>query len=97
MHIAEHLNPLFEQIAKLEEALYNIQFEQHWLEAQTDQQAIGTVLTNDYLVANNSFSFHLLYAHFSFNKSTGYLTRHLYGFILLISFIIIIIIFKLPI
>lgn len=37
----EHLNPLLEQIAKLEEALYNIQFEQHWLEAQTDRQAIG--------------------------------------------------------
>ncbi|GAB2285174.1 hypothetical protein Dimus_019626 [Dionaea muscipula] len=36
----EHLNPLLEQIAKLEEALYNIQFEQHWLEAQTDRQAI---------------------------------------------------------
>ncbi|KAK4276169.1 hypothetical protein QN277_019146 [Acacia crassicarpa] len=39
----EHFNPLLEQIAKLEEALYNIQFEQHWLEAQTDRQAIGTV------------------------------------------------------
>ncbi|KAL9668999.1 hypothetical protein QQ045_006540 [Rhodiola kirilowii] len=26
--------------SKLEEALYNIQFEQHWLEAQTDRQAI---------------------------------------------------------
>ncbi|KAF8414276.1 hypothetical protein HHK36_002277 [Tetracentron sinense] len=36
----EHLNPLLEQIGKLEEALYNIQFEQHWLEAQTDRQAI---------------------------------------------------------
>ncbi|KAL5101040.1 hypothetical protein RYX36_005367 [Vicia faba] len=36
----EHFNPLLEQIAKLEEALYNIQFEQHWLEAQTDRQAI---------------------------------------------------------
>lgn len=40
---AEHFTPLLEQIAKLEEALYNIQFEQHWLEAQTDRQAIGTV------------------------------------------------------
>ncbi|KAF3963850.1 hypothetical protein CMV_011810 [Castanea mollissima] len=30
-------------IAKLEEAPYNIQFEQHWLEAQTDRKAIGTV------------------------------------------------------
>jgi len=28
----------------LEEALYNIQFEQHWLEAQTDRQAIGNYL-----------------------------------------------------
>ncbi|XP_019183148.1 PREDICTED: transmembrane emp24 domain-containing protein p24beta2-like [Ipomoea nil] len=36
----EHLRPLFEHINKLEEALYNIQFEQHWLEAQTDRQAI---------------------------------------------------------
>lgn len=36
----EHFNPLLEQIAKLEEALYNIQFEQHWLEAQTDRQAL---------------------------------------------------------
>ncbi|CAJ1971609.1 unnamed protein product [Sphenostylis stenocarpa] len=36
----EHFAPLLEQIGKLEEALYNIQFEQHWLEAQTDRQAI---------------------------------------------------------
>ncbi|KAL6975184.1 hypothetical protein U1Q18_023979 [Sarracenia purpurea var. burkii] len=36
----EHLNPLLEHISKLEEALYNIQFEQHWLEAQTESQAI---------------------------------------------------------
>lgn len=36
----EHVSPLYEQIAKLEEALYNIQFEQHWLEAETDRQAI---------------------------------------------------------
>ncbi|KAF2559476.1 hypothetical protein F2Q68_00018104 [Brassica cretica] len=36
----EHFTPLMEQISKLEEALYNIQFEQHWLEAQTDRQAI---------------------------------------------------------
>uniref|UniRef100_A0ACD5XUH6 Uncharacterized protein n=1 Tax=Avena sativa TaxID=4498 RepID=A0ACD5XUH6_AVESA len=36
----EHFSPLFEQIAKLDEALYSIQFEQHWLEAQTDRQAI---------------------------------------------------------
>ncbi|TXG55566.1 hypothetical protein EZV62_020822 [Acer yangbiense] len=36
----EHFSPLLEQISKLEEALHNIQFEQHWLEAQTDRQAI---------------------------------------------------------
>ncbi|XP_027170369.1 cellulose synthase-like protein E1 isoform X2 [Coffea eugenioides] len=36
----EHFKPLFEHISKLEEALYNIQFEQHWLEAQTERQAI---------------------------------------------------------
>lgn len=39
---AEHFKPLFEQIQKLEEAIFNIQFEQHWLEAETDRQAIGT-------------------------------------------------------
>ncbi|KAG5541059.1 hypothetical protein RHGRI_021069 [Rhododendron griersonianum] len=36
----EHINPLLEHISKLEEALYNIQVEQHWLEAQMDSQAI---------------------------------------------------------
>ncbi|KAF1891442.1 hypothetical protein Lal_00017078 [Lupinus albus] len=36
----DHINPLLEQISKLEEALYNIQFEQHWLGAQTERQAI---------------------------------------------------------
>lgn len=36
----EHFSPLFAQILKLDEALYSIQFEQHWLEAQTDRQAI---------------------------------------------------------
>lgn len=36
----EHISPLLEQINKLEESLYNIQFEQHWLEAQTERQAI---------------------------------------------------------
>ena len=35
---------MLEQIGKLEEALYNIQFEQHWLEAQTDRQALGMFL-----------------------------------------------------
>ncbi|CAI8593994.1 unnamed protein product [Vicia faba] len=36
----EHFTPLIEQIIKLEEALFNIQYEQHWLEAQTERQAI---------------------------------------------------------
>ncbi|KAG0488200.1 hypothetical protein HPP92_007011 [Vanilla planifolia] len=36
----EHISPLLEQINTLEEALYNIQFEQHWLEAQTERQAL---------------------------------------------------------
>ncbi|GLJ46333.1 hypothetical protein SUGI_0976480 [Cryptomeria japonica] len=36
----DHFNPLMQQIAKLEEALYNVQFEQHWLEAQTERQSI---------------------------------------------------------
>ncbi|XP_029130157.1 transmembrane emp24 domain-containing protein p24beta2 [Cajanus cajan] len=36
----EHFNPLLEQIIKLEQALFNIQYEQHWLEAQTERQAI---------------------------------------------------------
>ncbi|RWR95002.1 transmembrane emp24 domain-containing protein p24beta2-like protein [Cinnamomum micranthum f. kanehirae] len=40
----EHFNPLLDQIAKLEEALYNVQFEQHWLEAQTDRQALSMFL-----------------------------------------------------
>ncbi|XP_021746461.1 transmembrane emp24 domain-containing protein p24beta2-like isoform X2 [Chenopodium quinoa] len=38
----EHVKPLVEQIEKLGQCLYNIQFEQHWLEAQTDRQALGT-------------------------------------------------------
>lgn len=49
MTSAEHFNPLLDQIAKLEEALYNIQFEQHWLEAQTDRQAIGTIRRTGFL------------------------------------------------
>ncbi|EEF30176.1 transmembrane emp24 domain-containing protein p24beta2 [Ricinus communis] len=36
----EHFAPLLKQISRLQEALYNIQFEQHWLEAETDRQAI---------------------------------------------------------
>lgn len=36
----DHFDPLMQQISKLEEALYTVQFEQHWLEAQTERQAI---------------------------------------------------------
>lgn len=36
----EHFKTLMEEIAKLEEALYNILYEQHWLEAQTDRLKI---------------------------------------------------------
>ncbi|KAG0624171.1 hypothetical protein M758_3G229200 [Ceratodon purpureus] len=36
----EHIAPLMTQIEKLEEGLYSIQFEQHWLLAQTDRQII---------------------------------------------------------
>lgn len=39
--IAEHIEPLMLQIEALEESLYSIQFEQHWLLAQTDRQEIG--------------------------------------------------------
>lgn len=42
-----------DQISKLEEALYNIQFEQHWLEAQTDRQAIGNV--DEHVSSLNNF------------------------------------------
>ncbi|KAI6668098.1 hypothetical protein NL676_032971 [Syzygium grande] len=31
----EHINPLLEQIGKLEEALSNIRFERHWLESRS--------------------------------------------------------------
>lgn len=36
----EHFNPLLKHISNFEEALYKVQFEQHWLEAQTDRQAL---------------------------------------------------------
>lgn len=36
----EHFDPLMTQIARLEEAIYSVQFEQHWLQAQTDHQAL---------------------------------------------------------
>lgn len=57
---------MLEHISKLEEALYNIQFEQHWLEAQTDRQAIGTnvqyrknefVLNLIYVCPSNEFEY----------------------------------------
>ncbi|MCO5579908.1 hypothetical protein L7F22_033774 [Adiantum nelumboides] len=35
----DHIDPLMGQIAKLEEAIYSVQFEQHWLYAQTERQA----------------------------------------------------------
>lgn len=67
----EHFTPLLEQISKLEEALYNIQFEQHWLEAQTDRQAIvneemskraihKAMLESAALVGASLLQFHLL-------------------------------------
>lgn len=36
----EHIEPLMQQIERLEESLYSVQFEQHWLLAQTDRQVI---------------------------------------------------------
>ncbi|THF95389.1 hypothetical protein TEA_003317 [Camellia sinensis var. sinensis] len=52
----EHFNPLLEQISKLEDALYNIQFEQHWsyraLVAFGDENAIrlwNSVLSRFYV------------------------------------------------
>ncbi|KAL9271427.1 Transmembrane emp24 domain-containing protein, partial [Drosera capensis] len=36
----EHLKPLLDQIEKVADALHKIEFEQHWLEAQTERQAI---------------------------------------------------------
>ncbi|XP_074357838.1 transmembrane emp24 domain-containing protein p24beta2-like [Apium graveolens] len=35
----EHFDPLLEHISKLQEALHNVLFEQHWLEGQTMRQA----------------------------------------------------------
>ncbi|XAR56800.1 hypothetical protein NMG60_11037404 [Bertholletia excelsa] len=35
----EHFKPLLEQISKLQEALHNIQFEQHFIEADSERQA----------------------------------------------------------
>ncbi|BBN16788.1 hypothetical protein MPTK1_7g09280 [Marchantia polymorpha subsp. ruderalis] len=36
----EDFDPLLHQISVIEEALYGVRFEQHWLQAQTDHQAI---------------------------------------------------------
>lgn len=36
----DHIDPLMGQIARLEEAIYSVQFEQHWLYAQTERQSI---------------------------------------------------------
>ncbi|KAH7285492.1 hypothetical protein KP509_33G031000 [Ceratopteris richardii] len=36
----DHVSPLMTQIEKLEKAIYSVRFEQHWLYAQTKQQAI---------------------------------------------------------
>jgi len=36
----EHIEPLMMQIERLEESMYSIQFEQHWLLAQTDKQLV---------------------------------------------------------
>ncbi|KAH7422402.1 hypothetical protein KP509_12G007200 [Ceratopteris richardii] len=35
----DHVDPLMGQIARLEEAINSVQFEQHWLYAQTERQA----------------------------------------------------------
>ncbi|EFJ16102.1 hypothetical protein SELMODRAFT_116990 [Selaginella moellendorffii] len=36
----DHIDPLMGQIARLEEALYSVSFEQHWLQAQTERQSV---------------------------------------------------------
>jgi hypothetical protein len=69
---AEHFNPLLEQIAKLEEALYNIQFEQHWLEAQTDRQAIGIISS----LLSNHLKFYIFLQVKSFVHTKYGFTRH---------------------
>lgn len=39
--MAEHLSVLMAQIARVEDALLDVQFEQHWLHSQTTRQAQG--------------------------------------------------------
>jgi hypothetical protein len=36
----EHFEPVMMQIERLEEAIYAVQFEQHWLQSQTDRQEV---------------------------------------------------------
>lgn len=67
---AEHFNPLLEQIERLEEALYNVQFEQHWLEAQTERQAIGVYLIS--ICFDNLLSFIDFYIPQTSNEPRGY-------------------------
>lgn len=66
-HTTEHFNPLFEQITKLEEALYNIQFEQHWLEAETDRQAVGIIPKTSFYM-----TFHLIFTFFDLKSQILY-------------------------
>lgn len=42
---AEYINPIWDQIAMLEEAPYDIYFQQHWFDAQTERQSIGNNFT----------------------------------------------------
>ncbi|KAL3633664.1 hypothetical protein CASFOL_022426 [Castilleja foliolosa] len=53
----EHFDPMLEHINKLEEALNNIQFEQHWLEAQTDRQALVNEAMSERAVYKAIFEF----------------------------------------
>lgn len=68
---AEHVSPLYEQIAKLEEALYNIQFEQHWLEAETDRQAISMSFGNLFFKLLNSLCISTLKLTLCLDSNSG--------------------------
>ncbi|GJW06942.1 hypothetical protein Tco_1569365 [Tanacetum coccineum] len=46
-YLTDHIKPLFNQITKLEEVLYNNQFEQHWLQAENDRQVHVLVVNMD--------------------------------------------------
>lgn len=52
MKFTEHLSPLLAQIKKLGETLGVIEFEQQWLEAQTERQAKGIVHLLTHLIYN---------------------------------------------